>query len=248
MQLDFYYWSYQCPLNGQMLALLDQYKQHIKINIHDITTNERTAKAENIFFPTLTVLNKQYRYFHPITMPFLDQLKAGLVPAKKPYVPDLGVNIYQGDIVPITRDNCILAGNCTGKNNYPYCKDKAKFLAQEGLDIYGFMNVESNRLLGGAEYMPSKQVPYPIPKDELMAFITCVYLSDSEFDYKTPALKALEAYLKKKYAKVLGISDEQGVFPNGDLNFFLRNGYTDEGVISEEKDYCRLHLVSKRLL
>lgn len=84
--------------------------------------------------------------------------------------------------------------------------------------------------------MPSKQVPYPIPKDEYTAFITCVYVSDSEFDYKTPALKALEEHLKHKYQKLLAISDEQGVFPNGNLDFFLRNGYADEGVISEEKE------------
>jgi hypothetical protein len=231
-----------------MLELLEQYKGHMNIKLHDITHAENTAKAENIFFPTLTVLDKQYRYFHPLTRPFLEQVKAGLVPAEKPYLPHLGVDIYQGDIVPITWYNCILAGSCTGRVNNPCTQDKSIFLAQEGLDIYGFMNIESNRLLGGAEYMPSKQVPYPIPKDEHTAFITCVYVSDSEFDYKTPALKALEAYLKKKYTKVLGISDEQGVFPNGNLDFFLRNGYADEGVISEEKDYCRLHLVSKRLL
>jgi hypothetical protein len=230
-----------------MLELLEQYKGHMNIKLHDITHAENTAKAENIFFPTLTVLDKQYRYFHPLTRPFLEQVKAGLVPAEKPYLPHLGVDIYQGDIVPITWYNCILAGSCTGRVNNPCTQDKSIFLAQEGLDIYGFMNIESNRLLGGAEYMPSKQVPYPIPKDEHTAFITCVYVSDSEFDYKTPALKALEAYLKKKYAKVLGISDEQGVFPNGDLDFFLRNGYADVGVISQEKDYCRLHLVSKKL-
>ena len=108
------------------------------------------------------------------------------------------------------------------------------------------MNVSENKLLGGAEFVPSKLVPYDIPKNENTAFITCVYLSNKEYDYKSAPLQALENYLKNNYKKVVVISDEIGVCPNGNLDFFLKNNYTDEGVIFEDS-YCKLHLMSKVL-
>lgn len=36
-------------------------------------------------------------------------------------------------------------------------------------------------------------------------------------------------------------------FPNGYKEFFERNGYSDDGVISVEQGYCELHLMSKEL-
>lgn len=38
-----------------------------------------------------------------------------------------------------------------------------------------------------------------------------------------------------------------GVFPNGTLDWFPAQGYRNEGLLSVEPGYCRLHLVSKRL-
>jgi hypothetical protein len=107
------------------------------------------------------------------------------------------------------------------------------------------MNIENNTLLGGVEYIPSIFVPYDIPVDKTTAFITCVYLSDTKYDYKTPCLRALEKYLSNKYKRILVISDENGVFPNGDLKFFKENGYDDLGILAYEENYCTLHLMSK---
>ena len=72
-------------------------------------------------------------------------------------------------------------------------------------------------------------------------------MSDSNYDYKSAPLKALEQHLKKEYKKIIVISDEVGVFPNGNLNFFIDNGYQDEGIIFTDPKYCRLHLLSKLL-
>ena len=88
---------------------------------------------------------------------------------------------------------------------------------------------------------------YAIPRDARKAFLTCVYLSDEAFDYKTTPLNALEAYLGERYESALVISDETGVFPNGDLTFFLRRGYQDLGVVAREGTYCTLHLLEKQL-
>ena len=37
MRIDFYYWSYQCPLNGEMLQLLKEYQDKFDIYYHDIS-------------------------------------------------------------------------------------------------------------------------------------------------------------------------------------------------------------------
>ena len=115
----------------------------------------------------------------------------------------------------------------------------------EQFPILGFMNIEHNTLLGGVEYIPSTFVPYDIPVDKTTAFITCIYLSDTKYDYKTPCLRVLEKYLSNEYNRILVVSDETGVFPNGDLKFFKENGYDDLGILSSEENYCTLHLMSK---
>ena len=91
------------------------------------------------------------------------------------------------------------------------------------------------------------QVPYAIPRDARKPDLTCVYLSDDALDYKTTPLNALEAYLGERYESALVISDETGVFPNGDLTFFLLRGYQDLGVVAREGTYCTLHLLEKQL-
>ena len=65
MKLDFYYFSYQCPLNDGMLGLLEGYSDRLEINIHDISGDFQTAKEMDIFFPTLTVLDGRKRYYSP---------------------------------------------------------------------------------------------------------------------------------------------------------------------------------------
>lgn len=75
-----------------------------------------------------------------------------------------------------------------------------------------------------------------------------MYLSDNKYDYKSGPLKKLEKELSLKYKRLIAISDKIGVFPNGDLDFFIKYGYEDLGIISREKDYCTLHLMSKKLV
>ena len=163
------------------------------------------------------------------------------------YHPALGRTPVAGTVLPITAENLDLAGSCTGCNGCRGWRQKAAFLEGMGLSVFGFLHMQEKRLLGGAEYVPSMQVPYAIPRDARKAFLTCVYLSDEAFDYKTTPLNALEAYLGERYESALVISDETGVFPNGDLTFFLLRGYQDLGVVAREGTYCTLHLLEKQL-
>lgn len=248
MKIDFYYWSNQCPLNNSMIELLKEYEDKLDIVYHDISKDFILAEKMNMFFPTLTVVNGKYRYFSPLKRNLLDSLCNGQIPIETPYRPRLGTTEKNIKIEPIKNSNYLIASECTGQKCAENCTKKLEFLKAQKLYSFGYMNIdEDNKLLGGAEYVPSVLVPYRIPKDHKTAFLTCVYLSDNDFDYKSGPLRELENHLSLEYDKVLVISDEIGVFPNGDLNFFIKNGYEDMGVISKEKDYCTLHLLCKVL-
>lgn len=246
MKVDFYYWSYQCPLNNSMIELLREYEGVLDISYHDISKDFMLAQKMEMFFPTLTVINNKYRYFSPLKRTFLDSLCLGTLPKEDPYISVQGTLERNGRIEAINKSNLLIASTCTGKNCIMNCDKKAEFLDFQKLLLSGFINIdENNCLLGGAEYMPSLLVPYKIPKDDKTAFLTCAYLSDNKFDYKSGPLKVLEKHLSYNYNRIIVISDEVGVFPNGNLEFFIRNSYKDIGVISKEAEYCTLHLLSK---
>lgn len=248
MRLDFYYFSYQCPLNDDMLRLLDEYRDKMEIHLHDISDDSATAERMDIFFPTLTVLDGQRRYYSPLSRSFLDRATLGIFPEEHPFLPYLSEKCAEYVVRPIQSEDVSRVCGCCGSPSQSNCLKKSAFLQRFNQEIYGFLHEDSNGiLLGGAEYLPSEKIPYHIPRDKQTAFVTCVYMSDTEYDYKSAPLKALEHYLTGKYSKVIAVSDESGVFPNGNLEFFLRNGYHDQGILFEDPNYCRLHLVSKEL-
>ena len=245
MKIEFYYWDMQCPINNEMLKLLEKYNKYFEITLYNVKDDFEIAKKQRLFFPTLTVVDGINRYFSPISDKFFDSLLNNQYPKEKPSIIKHGREKYTGKVIPLTEKNIKVAGTCTGRNCSENCQKKLAFLKGCCLDTFGFINVEGNKLLGGVEYVPSKIVPYDIPKSEDIAFITCAYLSSDRYDYKSAPLKGLEGYLKDKYSKIIAISDEFGTFPNGDLKWFLDNGFRDEGVISYEPEYYKLHLVSK---
>lgn len=246
MKIDFYYWGSICPIANEIINLLNEYEDVFDIQFYDFTDDPAIAKKEKIFFPFLTVVNEKRRYYSPITQKFLESLLIGKMPQEIPYRPILGTVEKSVNIQQIVKDNYKLACQCTGRKQCYKYEFKPLMYSNIPDKVIGFMNVDGNKLLGGVEWYPSLYVPYDIPKGDDIAFITCVYISDDYFDYKTAPLKALEQYLAKLYNKVIVICDEVGVFPNGDLAFFIRNGYQDEKVIFED-EYCRLHLLSKEL-
>lgn len=246
MQLDFYYWGSMCPISDEIIETISHYNDKLDIQFHDITNNPDLAKSKNIFFPFLTIVDNRERYYGPISELFLQALCSGSIPKETPYRITMGTTEKSLIVQPITKDNYSLASQCTGRKDCLGCNMKTKMYQSIPDGIIGFMNTNGETLLGGVEYFPSLCVPYDIPKGKDIAFITCVYLSDETFDYKSAPLRALEQYLSRRYKKVVVISDEEGTFPNGDSNFFKKNGYHDEKVIFEDK-YCRLHLFAKNL-
>ena len=45
-------------------------------------------------------------------------------------------------------------------------------------------------------------------------------MTDAAYDYKSAPLMELEKYLAGEYKRILAISDEKGVFPNGDMQIY----------------------------
>lgn len=247
MKIDFYYWDMQCPINNEMLKLLEKYGEYFDISLHNVKDDFQTAIEQKMFFPTLTVVDGIRRYFSPLSDRFFNSLLSHKYPEEKPFIINHGREAYTGEILSLTKENIGLAGTCTGRNCSESCYKKFDLLDSYDLDIFGFINIEDHKLLGGVEYLPSNVVPYDIPKSRDTAFLTCIYKSSDEYDYKTAPFQVLEQYLKDKYSKITAISDEVGTFPNGDLKWFIDNGFTDEGVIASEPGYCKLHLVSKMI-
>lgn len=193
-------------------------------------------------------MDQIHRFVCPLTHAFFDNLRQGKIPTETPYLPTLSRRIRTKDLSYITKDTYLQAGRCIGKQCPSYCEKKVPFLMAMDLQIYGVMNTDGDELLGGAEYVPSLFVPYDIPADSKTAFLTCVYTSNEDYDGKQAPLLMLEQYLSPYYERVIVISDEHGVFPNGDLTFFKNLGYHDHGIISIENKYATLHLMEKQLL
>ena len=119
------------------------------------------------------------------------------------------------------------------KRGYPILVNvKKEFFKKAPGEIYGYLHkAQDNQLLGGVEYLPSIMIPYPVPHEEETAFNTCIYCLDPKYDYKSAPLRELENFLKQDYRRIIVVTDEEGVFPNGNMDFFLKHGYVDEGII-----------------
>jgi len=245
MKVDFYYWGTQCPMILSQLRLLDEFYDRLTIRTVDVSYDFNLAKRLRMFFPFLLVIDEQTRHFSPLRKEFLEALSKGKILPENPYRVKLNKEPYEREILPITEATIALAGQCTGGVCASDYREKFRLFKSYGMDTLGFVNAEKGKLLGGAEYAPSLIVPYDIPRSEDTAFITCLYLSSEERDYKSAPLRRLEDLLFTRYRKILAISEENGVFPNGDLSYFQRVGYLDLGLISEEPGLYRLHLVEK---
>lgn len=195
------------------------------------------------------MFDNSQRWFSPLNAEILDKYVTGTPIIEKPHVKAWSNDIFNGETQLLNEGNItLLKDGCTLSKCDNSCIRKGRFLKDSGLDSFGIIHLKDKEIVGGAEFMPSLIVPYDIPKDENTAFLTCLYHSSEEYDYKSVPLEKLEEYLSLSYKSLLVITDEIGSFPNGSLKWFTDRGYKDLGIISEEPDYCTLHLVKKDIL
>lgn len=255
-KIDFYYWGDQCPHNSLIRKILNEliYDEKYDISFYDVSKGHKTAEKMNMFSPTLIIFNNELRWNGPISLGTIQSIAQGNIPEGKPYKVNMGTQLIEGNIEMLTEesvfDTCIC---CAPSVKINCCESKANWIKQIrkefNLPHLGVLHYCNDKCVGGAEFVPSLAVPYPIAKSKDIAFLTCSYLSEEDYDYKSfPLIKLEEELLHLGYKALTAIASEDVVFPNGTLNWFLERGYIDLGnVYYEERDFAKMHLIKKDL-
>ncbi len=252
MLIDFYYWDRQCPHNLPSRDIVEHLREEgHKVEIFDVTGNRELASSVNMFSPTLTIIDGKERWHGPLFCKFREAVFRGEMPLQEPYRVNISNRVIRGSLVPLTTPVAADTWEVCGVS-LQSCTSKAKWV-QEIMDKYqlphlGFLHYLDGKCVGGAEFVPSIEVPYRIPQGKKTAFLTCSFLSDENADYKSFPLERLEEMLPGLgYQTLLAIASEDVVFPNGPLEWFLERDYQDTGVIHDENKYVRMHLLEKKL-
>lgn len=150
-------------------------------------------------------------------------------------------DVVRGDLVPVTPNSVLSACRpCMGSGDESLCKPKSEWVRMVvkslGLKHLGYLHFCDGVCVGGAEFMPSENVPYPIPdKRGDNAFITCSYLSDESRDYKThPLMRLIEDLGTWGFRTASIAASRDVVFPNGPLEWYEKRGFVDRGVLIRE--------------
>lgn len=254
--IDFYYWNNQCPYNFEIINILTSLKNSTdySITLNDISEDAPIAQKLNMYSPTLLVFNKTLRWNGPIRLDDIHSIAEGKIPEKRPYKLALSSKDFSGTLKFLTEDTVYETCTCCSPGcDKTICSGKASWIKsikdKYNLPHLGFLNFSGNICAGGAEFVPSLEVPYAVPKDEHTAFLTCSYLSDNIWDYRSKPLRSLEASLPDLgFSKLVAIASEEVLFPNGTLEWFVSRGYKDSGkVFCEERDSASMHIVEKQL-
>lgn len=244
MNLKFFYFGNQCPHNCYLLARIKTiaWQEHVPLMLIDLTEDPSMAEKYRIFSPNMLIVNDKYRLHGPFTKDkvhaMLDDEDVGI----SRYVVRQGDHVVRGELEPITSDSVLLTSTaCAGSHDIGLCRGKSEWvrniLAKTGLKHLGYIHSVGGKCVGGAEFLPSLVVPYPIPdKGKENAFLTCSYMSDESSDFKTHPLEALERDLSEWGFDTLSVAaSSEVVFPNGPAEWFVKKGFEDEGLLVEEE-------------
>lgn len=242
--IKFFYFANQCPRNGYLLARIKTiaWKERVPIELFDVSEDPSICEEYRLFSPQMLLVNDQYRLHGPFTNELVLQLlEDECVDLPHPGFGQ-GKEIIRGDLVPITPKSVLSTCEpCTNTKDIGLCRGKAEWtdgiIRAHRLDHIGYMHTHDGSCIGGAEFLPSTAVPYPIQdKSEDDAFLTCVYLSHEEYDYKTHPLERLIADLRNwGFGRVSVAAAEKGWFPNGPLSWFEKKGFVDMGLLAREE-------------
>ncbi len=257
MNLKFFYFGNQCPHNCHLLARVKTvaWQEHIPLQLYDLTEDPSMAEKCRVFSPNLLIVNDKYRLHGPFTREKVHSMldDEDVEPSK--YVIKQSDNVVRGDLVAITSDSVLETSTaCAGSEDSGLCRGKSewvdKTLTKTGLKHLGYGHRVSGKCVGGAEFLPSVIVPYPIPdKREDNAFLTCSYASDEESDFKTYPLEALERDLAEWGFAIISVAaSSEVVFPNGPIAWFSKKGFEDRGLLIEEEMHgAEIRYLQKRL-
>jgi len=257
LDLKFFYLANQCPHNCYLLARIKTlaWQERARLHLFDIWNDPATCEKYRIFSPTMLIINDRYRLHGPFTA---DRVGAMLLEedvGPRPYRMKQSDDVVRGELTPITQETVLrTSATCAGVDDAGLCRGKSEWvrdvLKATGLGHLGYMHAHNGACVGGAEFLPSTLVPYPIPdKRPGNAFLTCSYISDETRDYRTHPLERLEEDLKAWGFDTLSVAaSKEGVFPNGPISWFERKGFADKGLLIDEElheaevHYLRLSL------
>ncbi len=254
--IDFYYWGVQCPHNYSNMKVLKTIEEKYNVNVNYIEMSEHQDRVKelNIYSPTFTIFNKKLRWTGPITEELIVKYLEGETLQRTPYVVRSENIRVEGELklfIPTLSSD--IKKLCCSKKCQSSFQEKSKWLNQVMTDYelkhLGVLHYVENDCVGGVEYIPTLAVPYDIPKSLDSVFLTCVFLSDPIYDYKSHPLEKLEKELKSDgYKKIYAVTSKEVAFPNGPLEWFVEQGYIDKGhLYYEENDGAEQHLVEKQL-
>lgn len=252
--INYYYFGIQCPYNYENKKILEQIAidHDIEVGFYDITKNHELAAKMKLFSPSMIVFDNGLRWSGPITYDLVKRYLEGEIISRKPYVISCQNIIRKGQLAKLNASNISDVSVLCCPRDEVGLKEKENWLTtimKKYDETFGILHYVENKCVGGAEYLPSLEVPYDVPKSKAYAFLTCLHVSDPIFDYKDHSLKALESHLRDMgYEKIYAVASKDVVFPNGPLEWFLHRGYIDLGLLYYEKhDQAYQHLIVKEL-
>ena len=242
--LKFFYFGYQCPHNAYLLARIKTiaWQERAKLHLFDVSNDEETCKNYSIFSPTMVIVNDKYRWHGPFSKEtILEMLEdEGVEPVAQAI--SQSEDVVRGNLVPITPDSVLqTCVPCINVEDKGLCMGKSEWvrdmIGATGLKNLGYLHFHEGKCVGGAEFLPSIRVPYPIPdKREDNAFLTCSYISNEIKDFRAYPLERLIVDLRSSGFKTLSVAaSEKVVFPNGPMAWFTRKGFEDKGILHEER-------------
>jgi hypothetical protein len=204
--------------------------------VRDVTVFPELAEEYRMFFPFMTVIDGKLRIPSPTKAEVLIQIanRAGNPQPTTPMA--YGRRAGRCEIQALTPDNV--------KATIPLCiagvepiADREKVLWTRGIlqksrgAQLGFIAFQGGEAKGVVEYLPSNLVPYPLPqKAPSIAFITCIYPTEPDWDYKSPVLEKLLDHLRVEgYRRLQVIAGRRTPFPNGPAAFFNEHGFIERG-------------------
>ncbi len=244
MNLKFFYFGNQCPHNCYLLARIKTiaWQEHVPLRLYDIAEDPAKAKEYRIFSPNLLIVNDKYRLHGPFSKDKVHAMLDDEDLEQHRYMIKQSDDVVRGELVPISSDSVLQTSTaCVGSEDSGLCRGKSEWvkrtLERTGLKHLGYIHRVDGKCVGGAEFLPSPLVPYPVPdKRESNAFLTCSYLSDEKKDFKTHPLEGLERDLRRWGLDTLSVAASSDVvFPNGPSNWFLKKGFEDKGPLIEEE-------------
>jgi hypothetical protein len=257
MNLKFFYFGNQCPHNCYLLARIKTiaWHEHVPLKLYDLTEDPGKAEEYRIFSPNLLIVNDKYRLHGPFTNDRVHSMLDDEDIGPTRYVVRQSEDVVRGDLVPVSTDSVLQTSSaCVDSQDRGLCRGKSEWvrdtLFSTLLKHLGYIHRFDGRCVGGAEFLPSLIVPYPVPdKREKNAFLTCSYMSDEKHDYKTHPLEALERDLAEWGFDTLSVAASSAVvFPNGPSEWFVKKGFVNKGLLVEEDLHgAEVHYYQKRL-